>query len=183
MKALFTLILAISLFASCSNSYVSEIKTIDSLLISLDSSRSVLYGLDTGLIYQRIRTSTNNINYIFNHNDSVNREQAFIMEDYVLSRKYYSRMAQKFPRLFEDIETVPRQLENLKKDLSKDLIPKDKAPKYIMEEKIAAESMIVSINQIAQRLESLDKTYIESHEKILHLIQTIDSLEVVIPES
>jgi hypothetical protein len=183
MKTFITLILAVSLFASCSNSYTSEIKTIDSLLISLDSSRNLLYAMDTGLVYKRIQTCTDNINYIFNHNESVNREQAFIIDDYSLCRKYYSKFAQKFPRLFDDIETVPRQLENLRKDLSKDLIPKEKASKFLIEEQLAAESMIESINQMAQRFESLDRSFIDSHEKILHLIQTIDSSEVVIPES
>ena len=156
---------------------------IDSLLVVLDSSKTVLYNLDTGLVYKRINTCARNLNYIYNNKDSVSKEQAFVIDDYALCRKYYGKFAQKFPRLFDEIETVPRQLEYLKKDLSKNLIAKDKADKFLYDEQLAAEIIIESIFKMAIRFESLDKSFEESHEKILHLIQTIDPPNEANPES
>ncbi len=183
MKIIYSLIVVVSLLTSCSNSYSPEIKVIDSLLVALDSSKTVLYNLDTGQVYRRIKTCTRNINYIYNNDDTVNREQAFFIDDYSLCRKYYGKIAQKFPRLFEEIETVPKQLENLKRDLSKNLISQDKAAKFLAEEQRAAEIIVENILQIAERFKSLDKSFIESHEKILNLIQTIDSSKEANPES
>ena len=84
--------------------------------------------------------------------------------------------------IYEEIETIPVQLENLKSDLSKNLIPKEKAKKFLTVEYMAAESLISGIETLNQAMDELDMSFPESREKILHLIQTIDTTTTV-PEA
>lgn len=168
------LVTTITLF-SCKSPYVSEIAGIDSLLVALDSAKIKLHKLDTGLVYQRIREANKNLNFITNKVDSVNKEQGIALDTYHNSRKYYSRLSERFPALFEQVETIPMQLKNLRNDLSKNLIEKDLAEKYYTNELTAAHSVIENIDQITERMVSLNESYEQSREKILLLIQSVDT--------
>lgn len=174
MRILTLLTTLIIFVSSCSTKYETEIAQIDDLLIRLDSAKKQLHSMDTGLVYKRIKMCDKNLSIIFTTKDTIDKSNAFLIDDYGNVKKMYGRVAQKFPRLFEDIETIPRQLENLKTDLSKNLIEEDKAKEYMLNEGVAAESIIQIIQQSETQIDNLNSVFTESHEKILHLIQTID---------
>ena len=170
-----TLITVLLLFASsCSTKYETEIAKIDNWLVNLDSAKKQLHSMDTGLVYKRIVMSDKNLAIIFKTKDTIERSYAFLIDDYANCKKLYGKIAQKFPSLFEEIETIPRQLENLKTDLSKNLIEKEKVDGYMLNEGMAAENIIRIIKESETSINNLDAVFNESHEKILHLIQTLD---------
>ena len=174
--------MSVLLFA-CGTKFEEEIAVIDRLQASLDSAKIAVYKWDTGKVYKRITQIEYNVAYIANNKDTLSRDDAFLIDEYSNCRKYYMKMSMKFPAIYENIETLPMQLKNLKKDLSKNLIEKEKATEYLLNEEEMAFGLLENIIVIDRRFESLDATYDSSHEKIIHLIQTIDSSKATFKES
>ncbi len=183
MKNLILVFTALITIASCSNKFSEEIKEINSMMASLDSAKEVLYSIDTGKVFSRIKEIESTLQRIIEVNDSVNKEEALLIDDYMLNKKYYTRISGRFNSLFEHIETIPMQLKNLKSDLSKDLIEKEKASQYLENEKMATESVLRSIRLINERLIGLNEEYDKTYEKVLILIQKKEEAKVDSVES
>ena len=183
MKNVIVLFLGVIGLQACSTKFTQEIAEIDRLLFSLDSAKVVMMSWDTGKVYRRIKTVENKVGYFIQHNDSASKETAILIDEYSNCQKYYRKMSMRFPAMFENIETIPMQLENLKTDLSKNLIEEEKAMQYLSTEKLAAEGLLESVRMIDNRFPSLDSTFEQTHEKILHLIQAIDSSDTSLSPS
>jgi len=69
------------------------------------------------------------------------------------------------------------QLENLKQDLSKNLIDENQAALYLKNESVAAITLSQVIFQMQNGLNSIDSVYIVCEEKILHLIERLEALK------
>lgn len=180
--SLFLVFISFILF-SCSRVHEAGIKSIDSLLVELDSARIRLYKLDTGKVYRHIRQIENEVKTVVSQGKAVTKENALILEKYNNARKGYSKFAERFPILFEEIETIPAQLRNLRSDLSKNLIEKEEAVLYLSKEIMAATALIQTIEGIESGIVRMDALFDESKEKVLHLIQSADTLKKEEPAS
>lgn len=178
MKALIPLLSVFLFFFSCTSPYVAEIQIIDSLSVSLERAAAQLKDLDTGRVNRNMQDVVRNVKTIVKHKDSISKEDVIMVEEYQIIKRNYEKLMVKMPRLYEDIETIPVQLTNLKKDLSKNLIPDEKAHEFVANEATAAESMIKAITDMKASIDNLNKRFDVSQEKILHLIQSLDTAAV-----
>ena len=176
-KALvFILPLLFSLNA-CKNPHEARIQEIETLLFALDSAKTVLHKMDTGLIFKRNRDCNARINSINRLADTVSRDAVFLIDEYARYQKAYRKAIQKIYPFFEEIEVLPMQLENLKQDLSKNLIDDNQAAQYLKNESVAAITLSQVIFQMDNGLNSIDSAYIVCEEKILHLIERLEALK------
>jgi hypothetical protein len=178
MKSLIPIFSFLLFISSCTSPYVTEIQIIDSLSVSLEKAKIQLKSLDTGMVFRNMREVEKNVGLIVKHKDSIGKEEVILVEEYQIIRRNYEKLTVKLPTFYEDIETIPVQLSNLKKDLSKNLIPDEKAHEYLANEMTAAESMIEAVTALNKSLDNLNKRFDVSQEKILHLIQSLDSTTV-----
>ena len=171
-----TALLLFALFTStCKNPYQAEIQKIDSMLVRLDTVRTILYQIDTVLINNRIKKIDEVLKKIMANYDTVDRENAFLIDDYHNVKKYYIKGSSRLGVFYEEIEVIPAQLKNLKADLSKNLIEGDKASLYLLNEEMAVEGICSGITGLANRFETLNKDFEKTDKKILPLIQTPDN--------
>jgi hypothetical protein len=162
---------------------VAEIQEIDSLTNALANAKIQLSKMDTGKANANTKQCEADLKVLFALKIPVDKEEAFVVDDYNNILKSYKKLSMRLPVLLEEIETVPRQLENLRKDLKNNLIVKEKAEKFVVHEHMAAEAVVTGINDISKSYSMLDQSFQVSREKILHLIQTLDTIKQVDPES
>lgn len=175
MKLLLPVLTLLLFGTSCSNNYQAEITAIDGLIVRLDSAKQLLQLLDTGRVFGRMDDMEKNVKLISTYADSINREEALVIEEYRVLKRAYEKSVKNVQFIYEDIETIPVQLENLKKDLSKNLVEPDKAQAYLLNETLAAESVFEAISDAYNQVANMENRYHISQEKILHLIQTLDN--------
>ena len=178
MRIIAITLLSVLALTACKSPYVSEISEIDSLLVELDSAKKILYMQDTGKAFERIRVVEQNIAKLYRRMDTVSPEEAIVIGNYANFRKYYSKWVKRFPTYFESIETIPVQLKNLRTDLTKNLIPEDKVDGYFNNEKKAAGELVKGIHDMKSNFDFMDMSFDSNHEKILHLIQSLDTTAV-----
>lgn len=182
MRTITALLLFAIFTSTCKNPYQAEIHKIDSMLVSLDTVRTILYQIDTAQINKRIRKIDEVLKKIMTNYDTVDRERAFLIDDYYNIRKYYNKGLSRLGVFYEEIEVIPAQLKNLKTDLSKNLIASDKADLYLLNEEMAVEGICSGITGLASRFETLDRDFEKTDKKILLLIQTPESTTNKDPE-
>ena len=122
MRRLIFVIPVLLILARCSSPYKSEIRQLDSLLVLLDSAKTVVHKLDSGLIFERKRNSFQNLAIISSITDTLSREDVFLLDKYSSYLKAYNKWSTRLMALYGEVEVIPMQLINLKKDLSKNLI-------------------------------------------------------------
>ena len=171
---LFPLLISLN---ACKNPHEVKIQEIETLLYVLDSAKTVLHKMDTGLIIKRNRDCDERLTSISNLADTVSRESVFMIDEYARYQKAYRKAIQKIYPFFEEIEVLPRQLENLKQDLAKNLIDENQAALYLKNESVAAMTLSQVIFQMDNGLNSIDSLYIVCEEKILHLIERLEALK------
>ena len=175
MRKLIFALPVLLIFARCSSPYTSEIAQLDSLLTLLDSAKTVLHKVDSGLIFQRKRASLHNMSVISTTTDTLTREDIFLLDTYASYSKGYKKWSTRIVALYEEVETIPMQLRNLKKDLSKNLIPTDKSAQYMRNESDMARLVIEAVFKLDEGVKRNNAPYIETEEKILLLIQRLES--------
>ncbi|MEQ8324830.1 MAG: hypothetical protein RIC15_03795 [Vicingaceae bacterium] len=163
------------LFAQCSTPYTAEISRIDSLITLMDSAKVLVSKVDSGIVHQRRRLCEKNMKRIVELTDTVSREEVFMLDRYGAFQKAYTKWGSKMGLLSEEVEVIPVQLRNLRTDLSKNLIPQEKVRTYLENEEFAAVAVYQTCQQMYTGLQSIDKAYLEAEEKVLLLIQRLES--------
>lgn len=182
MRIITTLLLFAIFTSTCRNPYQAEIQKIDSMLLRLDTVRVTLNQIDTALINKRIKKIDEVLKKVMADYDTVDRERAFLIDDYYNIRKYYSKGLSRLSVFYDEIEVIPAQLKNLKTDLSKNLIETDKASLYLLNEEMAVEGIYSGITGLASRFETLHRDFEKTDKKILLLIQTPENTTNKDPE-
>ena len=163
------------LLTMCSNPYQKEIAEIDSTLITLDSARKILSAVDEAILNDRLSKGEEALADIEKSTDSLAKEDAYLIDDFHSYVKAYSRWMPRLSIMKEEIEVIPRQLENLRTDLSKNLIEKEKAREYMNKEMAAATSLMQSIHDLGMGLNDIDSAYQEAEKKVLLLKERLES--------
>jgi len=171
---LFPLLLSVN---ACKNPHETRIQEIETLMFALDSAKTVLHNMDTGMVIRRYRSCNENLQRISALADTVGRDDVFLIDEYARYQKAYRKALEKIGPFFEEIEVLPMQLENLKKDLSKNLIDEKQATSFLKNESHAAITLSQVIFQMSNGLQSIDADFIVCEEKILHLIERLEALK------
>lgn len=175
MRKLIFIIPLLLILAQCTSPYKGEIAQLDSALLALDSAKQTLHNLDTGLIYQRYRQINENLLRLSSIDDTLTKEDAFLIDAYSSQFKAYTRWSGQIAPLYEEVEVVPSQIENLKIDLSKNLIDKEKTSEYVKNEIEMAKYVTASVYKMQLGTVKINQTYLDTEEKIILLIQRIKS--------
>ena len=174
MRLLLSIVLVAAATSSCNTEYETELATIDSLLVKLDSARSILYTIDTTTAFQRLESAEENIRLIQGMGIALSREDLFLLDEYNSNRKAYSRWNARLSIFYEEIETIPVQLRNLRRDLSRILIEREEAGKFMNSESTAVLAITTGITDMSKRFALLDKSFPPLQEKILNLIVKLE---------
>ncbi|HAW52156.1 MAG TPA: hypothetical protein DCX54_07500 [Flavobacteriales bacterium] len=175
MRKLIFVIPVLLIFARCSSHYKGEIAQLDSLITLLDSAKNVVHKLDSGLLFQRKRAVFHNLAVISSTTDTLSRDDVFLLDTYSSYLKAYNKWSSRLLALYEEVETIPMQLKNLKLDLSKNLIPKEQAEKYVKNESEMARLVIEAVFKLDRGFRDNNEPYIETEEKVLLLIKRLES--------
>ena len=175
MRNLIFAIPLLLILARCSSPNQGEIAQLDSLLVLMDSAKSVVHKLDSGLIFQRRTQINKNLYKISASADTMPREDIFLIDKYSSYFKAYSKWSGQIEMLYDEVEIVPMQLTNLKTDLSKNLIEEEKIAEYVKTESEMARVLIESIMKMDMGMKKINEPYIETEEKIILLIQRLES--------
>ena len=169
---LYLSVLALSM-AACSTKYTSEISEIDTLIKTLDSARVQFERVDTAMVHGRFRSATANLAQVGSLTDTVSKEEALMLDRYNSYLKAYRKWSPKIEVVREQLEVVPRQLENLSTDLSKNLIEEEKVVQYLDNERRAVVSLKQTITDMEIGLSNIDQASTETEEKVLLLIDRL----------
>ena len=175
MRRLIFVIPVLLILAQCSSPYKSEIRQLDSLLVLLDSAKTIVHKLDSGLIFERKRNTFRNLAIISTMTDTLAREDVFLLDKYSSYLKAYNKWSSRLIALYEEVEVIPMQLINLKKDLSKNLIEKERSVGYMKNEMEMARLVIQAVFTLDEGLRKNNEVYIETEEKVILLIQRLES--------
>lgn len=174
MRNLIFLLPLLALFVKCSTPYQSEIKEIDSLLVVLDSAKFILNQVDYEVLLETKAHGEAKFIRLNELVDTVGKKEAILLDQYGALLKAYRKWGEKYPAFEEYVEVIPMQLKNLKKDLSNNLLDPDEAIIYLENESIATMSIYESINQMYSGLNSIEESFQQYDEKVLHLIQRLE---------
>ena len=175
MNRLLFLLPFVFILTNCSSPYKAEIQQLDVLSLRLDSARLVMNKLDTGLLFSRIRESEKKLAHINTLSDTLTKEDIYLIDSYVSYSRSYGKLTRQVYTLYEDVEVLPMQVENLITDLSNNAISKEKCVQYMQNETEMAEIVINKVGQINAALTRSSDPYIEIEEKIILLIQRLES--------
>lgn len=177
MRLLIPIFLITLIFHNCGTKYEAEIHEIDSLLVVMDSTRKTIKLVNGEMIRERHMYCIDRMNYLGSLTDTLGRKDAFLLDHFGGVCKAYRKWNEKFKNLEKHVEVVPQQLQNLRKDLSKNLIDSAEAAAYLKNEKEAVGSLHQTVADMERGLRSIEERYHEYDQKILLLIQKLESAQ------
>ncbi len=158
---------------SCQSPHQSYIDQIDSLQVLVDSSEQMFQSIDTSLVYGNLRTAESNFEEVSNYYDTLTRDVAFLLDEYYAYRKAYKKWGGKIKPFYDEFEVVRMQLEDLKTDLKKDLVPADKIQEYYDHEMIHVNDMMEIVVSMKTGLELIHPKFELSDQKISTLLDSL----------
>jgi len=175
MSKIIFIIPLILILTRCSTPYQGEVAQIDSLLVLMDSAKSVVYKIDTGLMFQRTIQMQNNLAKLSSLVDTLPKKYLLDINNYSMYYKAYRTWSSRIGTLYEEVEVIPMQLTNLRTDLSKNLIEKEKVAEHLKNETEMARLIIESVKRLDVGLKKINQPYIDTEEKVILLIQRLES--------
>ncbi|PCI95048.1 MAG: hypothetical protein COB15_12600 [Flavobacteriales bacterium] len=154
MKKYILLIIVIGLgVISCSNPNEKEIGEVNALISIVEETEKSLLSVDTSVVFDAKRQMDKDIAMLNQYIDTVNREEAFRLDDVLGNKKKIHNLMKNYPEFIKQINFSKNQLTNLKQDLENDLMnKKDFKTHYAMEQ----EQLMVLNNQINKVVGNID---------------------------
>ena len=147
--------LSILLFMSSCNTtnYPNEIKTIDSLLMRIDTAQKIYAKIDTTGIREDGDTFKRKFNYLTafyqQSPDTITREAAFLVADYRSLRKPYAQFIDKYKAQGAELAFSEKQLVDLRFDLEHNLLDTNFVNRMIYSEKEAVDKVVNEIKNLS----------------------------------
>lgn len=130
----FTLVLVgmIIVFSSCKNEMSKEIGEVDGLITMVNEIEKTVLSVDTAKAFQTKRQISKDLELIENIGDTLDKEDAFILDDYYSGKKRLYRFHENYEDFINQIDYAKNQLKNLKQDLNNGKVTKEKYKEYYM---------------------------------------------------
>jgi len=162
-----------------STNFSEEIKTIDSLLVELDTIDLMQRRVDTTGFSQSSQTFTENITYVqrtfTDREDTMSKDIAVLMSDYRSLKKPSKGFLGKYQRTREEITFAKNQLADLRHDLQNNLLDSNLVDKMLEDE-------IKAVDDIKNSVENLQISSDFTRSKREELEPRIDSLIQVLKQ-
>ena len=159
--------------ASCTSPHQGYINQVDSLNVLVDSSEKMFLSIDTSLVYGNLRTAESNFQEVSAYYDTLTREIAFLLDEYYSYKKAYKKWGGKIKPFYDEFEVVRMQLEDLKTDLEKDLIPQEKIDEYYEHEMLHIHDMMEIVVSMKTGLELIHPKFDAANEKVSLLLDSL----------
>ena len=145
---------ALLLLSSCNTTnYPAEIKTIDSLLMRIDTAQKIYAKIDTSGIRNEGEAFKRKFNYLTafyqQSPDTISREAAFLVADYRTLRKPYAQFIDRYRTYGEELDFSEKQLVDLRFDLEHNLLDTNFVKRMIFSEKEAVETVVSDIKNLS----------------------------------
>lgn len=159
---------ALLLMSSCNTTnYPNEIKTVDSLLMRIDTAQKIYAKIDTTNVREEGEVFKRKFNYLTafyqQSPDTITREAAFLVADYRTLRKPYAQFIDRYRTYGEELAFSQKQLVDLRFDLEHNLLDTNFVNRMIHSETEAVESVVTQIKSLSigkdmmvERSEKLD---------------------------
>jgi hypothetical protein len=129
-KYLFILLGSVFLFQSCKNANDKELGEIDGLIKILDTTEEALHAIDTSDLYSITKLVKEDLKRINKSNDTLTREAAYKVDLYIGRTKTLYSLSNNYTKFQTEIVDLKKQLNNLRQDVSNNLIKKEDYSKY-----------------------------------------------------
>jgi hypothetical protein len=164
MKYVIPLIL-ILIIGSCKQRNTAQNMQLEELSMELQYLKdSTLHTLDTSLVFNLSREIKNNLKFIHNSFDTINKETASIIAEVYQDRAIVFYVEDNYKIFAEEIAISAEQINKLKQDLNNGLMKDESFNTYYEQEK----SIILNLNQ------KISESYREA-KRVVSFIQEEDS--------
>ncbi len=129
-KYLYVLIISLSVTYSCKHANEKEIGAVDALAKILNGAENTLHQVDSNKLFTITKLVKEDIRKINANKDTLTRETAFKIDDYIGRTKSLYALADNYKKYQQKINKEQKQLRNLKQDLANNLIKKTDYAKF-----------------------------------------------------
>jgi outer membrane murein-binding lipoprotein Lpp len=159
---LFACIATVALFLilpGCSNPHTARIKQIDSLMTELTAVENRLIDVDSAKVNALLKTTVENIRFLQENMDTIDRETAFLIDKYARYKKTFSKWGSKIPAFYTETALRKKQLADLKSDLEKNTLDPVKAQMYYSGEYLHVKILKDIVVEMDSGLASIESEY------------------------
>jgi hypothetical protein len=140
-------------FSGCNQTkYSNEIKIIDNLIVSLDSSEIKLLSIDTENVETKLEFIEEKLKDITGYykakKDTIGRKESFIISDYFSLLEPLEEFIPEYKSTIKELKFTKAQLTSLKEDLTNNILKDELAKKHFLIEQSAARDVIIMVDKL-----------------------------------
>lgn len=145
----FFLAFAVVAFAACSNNpFSKEIEQVEALETDLSVAQAKIDSIDFDNLTELSTKASEQLSYIQkNYRDTLSKDLASMLGFYKSTYRNMQKLMNRVRKTDEELQNSKTQLNNLKADLSNQLIPADSVSFYIKEEAEVAQEIKNATNE------------------------------------
>lgn len=168
------------LISACNQTkYPNEIKTVDNLLLQIDSAQKMHAAIDTSGIKEGNRIYKQKFNFVKSNYtqtaDTLHRREALLISDYRNLKKPYDRFNDQYSANAKELEFTKGQLLDLRHDLEHNLLDTNFVKRMVADEIDATEAVVKETQRLQNSRKVMIATQKELEPKIDSLINFIKS--------
>lgn len=134
-------------FTACKNEMEKEVGEVEGLISMVNEIEKTVLSIDTTKAFQVKRQISKDLALIESLGDTLDREQAFMLDDYYFGKKRLFRFYNNYKDFITQIDYSKEQLNNLKQDLNNGLVTKEKFKEYYLAEQASVMSLNGKVNK------------------------------------
>lgn len=174
--AFFTaIVLFLSIIGCSSPAFEQELKTIDELLLSLDSAQLDIDKLTPDALEEAEKKAGTQLRFIQkNWRDSMDRDLASKLSQYYLTKEGMEKWMEEYRMAGEELEFTTEQLVALRNDVANEMLAADSVSAYLDMEQEAAKNVLVSVANMQLAQDRLLQQHRSLEPKVDSLVQVMN---------
>jgi len=172
-KITLVLVGMIIVFTACKNEMSKEIGEVDGLITMVNEIEKTVLSVDTAKAFQAKRQISNDLQLIENLGDTLDKESAFILDDYYSGKKRLYRFYNNYKDFIVQIDYSKKQLDNLKQDLNNGIVTKENFKEYYMLEHASLMDLNSKVNKSVGGIEEAIQKMELKRPDILNLFEEL----------
>lgn len=136
--------------------FISQVESLEKTIFASEQS---LQGIDTSKIGNYFRISNENLKFIQENMDTMDKQTAILVADYSASRKSLRMFLENYSDVSKELGYSKKQLNDLKTDIEKNLVAEDKFTDYYSAESKSVDKLSELVENLVQWYSSALKMY------------------------
>ncbi len=154
--------------------YSKQLATLDSLSKAFDAAEKEFTSIDSAKVREQLDSINKNLDFIQqNYKDTMPKDMAYMLSDYrdvKFPLEEYTRQKNAF---YKELSFSRDQFRNLEHDLKNNLVEKEKAEEYFMQEKKAGEQLCRSLNALTSSVKEKSAKFEPMTAKAVEVINKL----------